>query len=187
MMKMTEQGGSSNEGGKSTETIGFRLDSQALSELRKLAKDRKISLNSLMGQVIDTYLKTGVYDRRFGFFQINKDALRHMMGKMKDKDIAKMADLGGARVHRPIIMFLYGKVNKETVITYLSVFGNRFETFRHFKEGRKNTIAVYHAVNREFSLLYYTTMKSILSLVGIEPIESEKSISEEGFSIVFES
>ena len=84
-------------------------------------------------------------------------------------------------------MYLYGKVTKETIIDYLDVFGNRFATFRHFREGKRNTLTVYHGINRQFSLLYYNITKSILMLANIEAIEREKDIDEEGFSIVFES
>jgi hypothetical protein len=169
-----------------SETIGFRLDSTALLELRRLSKERKISLNALISGIIDNYLKRGVYDKTFGFFSIDKDMLKVALEKLKDDELAKIAEIGGARIHRQIIMYLYGKVNKETVTDYLDIFGNRFESFRHFSEGRKNTITVFHALNRQFSILYYDITKSILSLAGIEAIENERSITEEGFSIVFE-
>ena len=167
----------------STESISFRLEEDALYELREIAKERKISLNSLVAQILEHYLTLGVYDRTFGFFSVSVDVLELALSGLSDDEVRKIAGTAGARIHKQILMYLYGKVTKESIIDYLDVFGNRFATFRHFRDGRRNTLTVYHGINRQFSLLYYDITKSILLLGQIEAIEGEKDINEEGFSI----
>ena len=170
-----------------TESISFRLEEGALADLREISKERKVSLNSLVSQILEHYLTLGVYDRTFGFFSVSGDILRLILTQLAEDEITKIADTAGATIHKQILMYLYGKVTKETIVDYLDVFGNRFATFRHFTEGKRNTLMVYHGINRQFSLLYYNITKSILLLGNIKAIESEKDINEEGFSIVFES
>jgi hypothetical protein len=54
------------------ESLSFRLEKEDLDDLRELARSRKISLNSLVAQFLDRYLRLWVYDRSFGFFSISK-------------------------------------------------------------------------------------------------------------------
>jgi hypothetical protein len=168
-----------------TESISFRVDQEILEQLRKLSVERKISLNSLVSQILDHYTKLGVYDRTFGFFSINEDVLRLLLAKQGNEEIDKMLSVAGAKIHKQILMYLYGKINKETIIDYLDIFGNRFQTFRHFMDGPKHTLTMYHGINRQFSLLYYDVTKSILGLSKIESLENERDINDEGFSISF--
>jgi predicted DNA-binding ribbon-helix-helix protein len=169
----------------STESISFRVEQDVLEQLRDLAAERKISLNALVSQILDHYVKLGVYDKTFGFFSISQDVLRLSLAKQSDEEIDKIVAVAGAKIHKQIIMYLYGKVNKQTIVDYLDIFGNRFETFRHFKEGPRQTLTVYHGINRQFSRLYYDITRSILELGKIETIESEKDINDDGFSISF--
>jgi hypothetical protein len=81
-------------------------------------------------------LTVGVYDRTFGFFSISGDILRLVLAQLAEDEIKKIADSAGATIHKQILMYLYGKVTKETIVDYLDVFGNRFATFRHFTEGK---------------------------------------------------
>jgi len=170
----------------STESVSFRVDQEILNQLRELARERKISLNSLVSQILDHYTKLGVYDRTFGFFSVSEDVLRLLLSKQPDEEIDKIVAVAGGKIHKQIVMYLYGKVNKETVVDYLDIFGNRFGTSRHFRNGQRHTLTIYHGINRQFSLLYYDITKSILSLAKIETVESEKDVNEEGFSISFD-
>lgn len=108
-----------------------------------------------------------------------------LLVKQADEEIDKIVSVAGAKIHKQIIMYLYGKVNKDTIIDYLDIFGNRFEIFRHFRDGTKHTMTFYHGINRQFSLLYYDVTKSILSLAKIETLDGEKDVNEEGFTISF--
>ena len=176
----------SNVGGRSaTESISFRLEEEMLGKLRELASEKKISLNSLVSQVLDHYVTLGVYDKTFGFFSISQDVLRLLLAKQADEEIDKIVAVAGAKIHKQIIMYLYGKVNKDTIIEYVDIFGNRFETFRHFRDGTKHTMTFYHGINRQFSLLYYDITKSILSLAKMETLDNEKEVNEDGFTITF--
>ncbi len=175
-----------NTGGKTpTESISFRLEGGMLDQLRELASEKKITLNSLVSQVLDHYVTLGVYDKTFGFFSISQDVLRLLLAKQDDEEIDKIVAVAGAKIHKQIIMYLYGKVNKDTIIDYVDIFGNRFETFRHFRDGTKHTMTFYHGINRQFSLLYYDITKSILSLAKIETLDNEKEVNEDGFTISF--
>jgi hypothetical protein len=173
---------------KETESISFRLNQNDLKQLRELAVERKESLNSLVSQIIDRYLKLWVFDHSYGFFSIGKGVLRPALAKLTDKEIQEIADEQVSKVHRAIIMNLYGKITKEVVINYLEIFAIRFLSFKHFREGRRHTLTVFHDVDSlQFTKLYYFIASSILGLAKIEPIESEGDIGTNNFAISFDA
>ena len=55
-----------------SESMSFRLDKRDLDGLREIAKKNKMSLNTLISQIIDRYLKLWVFDHQFGFFSVAK-------------------------------------------------------------------------------------------------------------------
>jgi hypothetical protein len=168
-----------------TESISFRLEDDVLDQLRDLANQRKMSLNSLVSQILDNYLKMGIYDKAFGFFAMGKDALRLALAKLNDDEIQAIAD-AGTGIHRHIVLYLFGRVTKQTMLSYMDIYGNRFDSFKHFKSDSKHILTIYHGINLQFSKLYYNITKMILELGGISTIESERDISADGFSISFD-
>jgi hypothetical protein len=173
---------------KETESISFRLNQNDLKQLRELAVERKESLNSLVSQIIDKYLKLWVFDHSYGFFSIGKGVLRPALAKLSDNEIQEIAEEQVSKVHRAIIMNLYGKITKEVVIDYLEIFATRFVSFKHFRGGRRHTLTVFHDVDSiQFSKLYYCIASSILGLAKIEPIESERDIGTNNLAISFDA
>src|SRR5579872_5429821 len=85
-----------------TESISFRLEEEMLDRLRELAIEKKISLNSLVSQVLDHYVTLGVYDKTFGFFAISQDVLRLLLAKQTDEEIDKIVAVAGAKIHRQL-------------------------------------------------------------------------------------
>jgi hypothetical protein len=169
-----------------TESLSFRLDRDDLDDLRDLAKSRKTSLNSLVAQIIDRYLRLWVYDRSFGFFPVSKKTIRLAFSKLTKEEIEQVANESGATIHKEIIMFLYGEVTTKTVLEYLDVFGSRFETYKHFSKGSKHTVTIFHDVSLEFSQVYYDILKAILALAKIKAIDGDGDLNEDGFSVVFD-
>jgi len=172
---------------RETESLSFRLEKNDLDDLRELARSRKISLNSLVAQILDRYLRLWVYDRAFGFFPINKKTIRLAFAKLSSAEISEIASESGATIHKEIIMFLYGEVTPTTAIDYLEVFGSRFESYRHFRKGSRHTVTIFHDVSLKFSQVYYAILKAILALAEFKIIESEGDLDEDGFSLSFDA
>jgi hypothetical protein len=62
----------------------------------------------MISLVLDHYIKLGIYDRTFGFFSISQDVLRLTLAKQTDEEIDKIVAVAGAKIHKQIIMYLYG-------------------------------------------------------------------------------
>jgi hypothetical protein len=167
--------------------MSFRLEEDDLEQLRSLAKTNRTSLNTLLSQIVHSYLRLWVYDLQFGFFAMSEGLIGLSLSKLTDKEIEDIAVHEVETAHKEIIRNLYGKVTKTSVREYLDVFGRRFDSFKMFDDGSsKHTIVITHKVNLAFSKVYYNIVKAILALAKIEIIESERDISEHGFSLTFE-
>jgi hypothetical protein len=171
---------------RQTEALSFRLDIDNLDQLRELAAQRKESLNSLVSRVIDKYLKHWVFEQ-YGFFSVSADVLRSSLAKLTDKEIQILGEGQATKTHKGIIVLLYGKVTKETVMKYLETYCATFESNKHFVEDGKHTLAIFHGMDSpEFSKLYYHVTNGILGLAKIETIDSEKEITPVNFAISFD-
>src|SRR5579871_1140071 len=169
-----------------TESISFRLNAEDLERLRNLAAERKESLNSIVSQIIDKYLKIWIFDHSYGFFPISIGVLRSALTNLNDKAISDIASEQASKVHKGIILDLYVKITKETVVNYLDVFASRFESAKHHRDGRMHTLTVFHGVDSvQFSKLHYDITSSVLRLAKIETIESGREIGENNFAISF--
>jgi hypothetical protein len=145
-----------------------------------------MSLNSLVSQVFDRYLKLWLYDASYGFIPVNEEILRESLSKMNEKEIEKAADGHAMKIHVEMIRYIYGELTNETVIEYLDTFGQRFRTYRHFAEGSRHTVTIFHGVSLQFSKLYYLILRAILASASFKILESKEDVRETGFSVVFE-
>ncbi len=172
---------------RDTVAISFRLEKADLDQLRLIARTSRISLNTLVSQLVHNYLRLWVFDLKFGFHSISNGLIQMAFANLTEEEIKEIAEHEGAKVHREIIRHLYGKVSKKTVVDYLDIFGSRFESFRHFDDQNStHTLAITHNVNLAFSKVYYNIIRAILDLAKIDTVEGEADISERGFSISFD-
>lgn len=173
-------------GKRQTDSIGLRLDRNDLLRLKLLAAENKESVNTLISQIIDGYLNVWIFDHRYRFFPVSEEFLRLAFDKLSTEEIESLVHTRLAKIHRSMIMQLYGEVSVETVLRYLDLYGKRFETYKHFNKGRRHTITAFHGVCEMFSAAAYSTYSEILGLVGIKIIQSERYTDYGSFAITFE-
>jgi hypothetical protein len=171
---------------RSTQSVSFRLDGDDLAQLRELARLRKVSLNSLVSQVFDRYLKLWVYDASYGFIPVNEEILRESLSKMNEKEIEGAAHSHAMKIHVEMIRYMYGELTNETVVEYLDTFAQRFRTYKHFTKGSRHTVTIFHGVSLQFSKLYYSILGALLASASFKIVESKEDVRETGFSITFE-
>ena len=61
---------------KNTSTITFRIDEKFDEHLRKIAKEQKISLNTLANQIFGNYVDLDVYMEKFGVMKMSKKVFK---------------------------------------------------------------------------------------------------------------
>jgi len=145
-----------------------------------------MSLNSLVSQVFDRYLKLWVYDASYGFIPVNEEILRESLSKMDEKEIEKTAHSHAMKIHVEMIRYMYGELTNENVIRYLDTFGQRFRTYKHFTKGSRHTVTIFHGVSLHFSKLYYSILRAFLTYASFKIVEGKEDVREAGFSITFE-
>ena len=66
---------------KNTSTITFRIDEDFDKHLRKIAKEKKVSLNTLANQIFGNYLDLDVYMEKFGVMMMSKKVFKMFLDK----------------------------------------------------------------------------------------------------------
>jgi len=72
---------------KNTSTITFRVDENVDKHLRKIAKEQKISLNTLANQIFGNYLDLDVYMEKFGVMKMSKKAFKMFLDKTDETNL----------------------------------------------------------------------------------------------------
>jgi hypothetical protein len=72
------KGGSSRR--LASENISFRLQKVHLDQLREESKEKRISLNTLVSQIIDSYINFGASVSKAGMIPISKSVLIELSG-----------------------------------------------------------------------------------------------------------
>lgn len=170
---------------RDTETISLRFERETLNSLREIAKDKHVSLNSVISQILERYLHLWMYDQSFRFIALSKPLIRSCFAKLSEQDAQEIGKVIGGTVHREIILHLYGKITTRTVLTYLDIFGTRFEAYRHIIEGNEHSINIVHDINVEFSICFGAVVVAMLTLAQIKVSAKDIVMDPNAFTISF--
>jgi len=79
-------------GNRKTEIASFRLESDMLGALHKIAESEKISLNALSSKIFDQYLNWNYTATKAGFIPLPKTMLIKIFDKLDDGEITDISD-----------------------------------------------------------------------------------------------
>jgi predicted house-cleaning NTP pyrophosphatase (Maf/HAM1 superfamily) len=82
-------GGSSRR--LASENISFRLQKVHLDQLREESKEKRISLNTLVSQIIDSYVNFGASVSKAGMIPISKSVLIELLEGYSEEQIKAIA------------------------------------------------------------------------------------------------
>ncbi|MDQ3839248.1 MAG: hypothetical protein M3297_08270 [Thermoproteota archaeon] len=150
-----------DESGPKSESITFRLDSSILDNLRKRAKHDKVTLNTLVNQLIADYFEWSMTAKDAGWMVMPKVIISKAFEMLSQEEILRVAD---AAFHetKDVIIFMKGNDNLQSFLSILrsgverSGFG-----LRELEKDGKTTFIIQHDMGRNYSFLF----KSVLELI----------------------
>lgn len=107
---------------KKSESITFRIDEKYDTILRKIADEKKISLNTLANQIFGNYVELEVYLQKFGVLKLSTDSFRRILAILDDKDIVEVATRAGSLEAKEFILFKWKELNLQTVTDFIKIF-----------------------------------------------------------------
>jgi hypothetical protein len=167
--------GTSASGPKS-ESITFRLDSCVLDNLKKRAKHDKVTLNTLVSQIIADYFDWTMTAIEAGWMVMPKMTVRRAFEMLTQDELLTLAD-ATYKEKKEMLIFMKGKDDEQS---FLSILRMRAEKsgfhLRELEKDGKTTFIIQHDMGQKYSLycknLYETIMHQYGAKVELETTDN---------------
>jgi hypothetical protein len=149
-----------------------RIDTDVDEQLRQIAKDRGLSVNTLTGRALSRFVEWDSFGEKFGFVDMPAVIVARMVHYLDDGQVREVGRWVGTTLVREHVLFWFKEITPHSVIEayprLASRYGRLFE-FVERTEGMSHTLVLKHAGGPKLSLLYAEILKSaFLELLHIQ-------------------
>ena len=149
----------------------FRVDQAALEITEKDAKDKNISTNTLVNQLLLAYANFDRYYEQFPMIKIFSSVFRDLLEGVSE-DYAKRAGKDLARnLVRAVIVSRRGEVNLSTLLDQFRLVSNYsgIFTFKESEVSGKKILTLYHRFGMKGSFYFGAYLVALFELVNMQP------------------
>lgn len=168
-----------------TVTRSFRIDQSALDSLQEDARRKKISVNTLVNQLLLAHRDFDRYYERMGLIKIASATFNIILDAAPEEHVIEAGRAAAVDAPRAIIIAKYGVLSLQTILDFLrmmSEYANLFEYNQVDSDGgRKKIITLMHKLGVNGSLFLTHFVKTIFASINIET-----KISSSGHSVMVE-
>lgn len=150
----------------SNESITFRIDSRKLEVLRGNAQENQVSLNTLVNQILTSYIEWDMIAVKAGYATLQKDILREVFNAVDEETLKKIA-VKTADSSKDLLLLMMGQVTLDACFTMLR---NRAKksgfTFREYEEGGTRKFILQHEMGRHWSVFFKAHNERMINNAG---------------------
>lgn len=145
-----------------SESMTFRLESAALDKLKAKANQDRISLNTLVNQIIVGYAEWDLTAISAGWMVMPKNVMKKMIAKLSEKEIEQLAKETFSEM-RGVALFM---TNKSDLEAFFSVVRARSKKsgfqVKEVVENSTTTFIIQHDLGAKWSLFSKTFYEGLL-------------------------
>ena len=173
----------------SSENISFRLNKDQLYQLRQEAKEKRISLNTLASQIVDSYVNFTSRASKAGAVPINRLSLVVLLEGYSEDQIKAMAERIVNMSGEDSTLMFQGRYDFEALLqTFESWLKAADFPYRHTRTTNmnrtKHTFIIQHDMGRKYSVFAAEGFKTYFEPMKTQRIEY--SITDNIISIIVE-
>ena len=166
---------------KNTSTITFRIDEDYDKNLRKIAKEKKISLNILANQIFGNYLDLDVYMEKFGVMKMSKKVFKMFLDKADVDKLKLLALDAGSNEPKEFILFKWKEITSENVSTFMKIYCEHCGYGQCDLEQSENKVSM--SIRHNFGKKGSVYIASFLTAVISSTLNCECDVVESGGSV----
>jgi hypothetical protein len=172
---------------KRTSIVTFRINQSYENALRKIAEEKKVTLNTIANQIIGDYVDLHRYIEKFGTIIISREAFQTILAALDEKELVRIGTSIGEQVPKEFILFRWKNITLENFVEFIKVY------FDHCGYGRsdievgegRSLFSIRHDMGRKGSLFLKSfTEAAVQSTLG-RPCSS--MVSDNSFTISFQN
>lgn len=151
---------------RTNESITFRLDANELKALRKHAADKKISLNTLVNQILSDFVEWDMNAASAGYAVISKEVIKRVFDELDEETLERIAKKA-AEYSKDILLLMKGKMDVEGGEFLIKNRAKRSGfVFKEFEEGKVRRLVLQHDMGRKYSVFYKAYHEEMIKKAG---------------------
>lgn len=170
-----------------TSVVTFRINQDYEKALRKVAQERKVTLNTIANQIIGDYVELHRYMEKFGTIMISKDGFETILAALDEKELIRIGASIGEKVPKEFILFRWKNVTIENFAQFIKIY------FDHCGYGRSDievtestsSFSIRHDLGRKGSVFLKSFMEAAVQSTLDRPCKS--LVSDNSFMISFQN
>lgn len=150
-----------------TEHATFRIDKEILDNLKLLAKDQNLSLNTVVNQVLDSHINWDQHAPQVGWVVMLKAAMIDLIKNVDSEAIIKTATKASENGAKEISLFMRGKYGIEEWISILKDRAKKSGfNFKEYHENGKTKLVMHHDMGEKWSLFFKSYFENVFVELG---------------------
>jgi hypothetical protein len=176
--------GISNKENK-TITMTFRIDKDILEKIRIEAKNKGISINTFVNQIINSYAEWYIFEPKIGMIPLPKTIISELFKDLTKEEVSHIATAVGKRAIYDITLFMKSKFDMDTFLQWFeSRMKNSSMQISHTVHNRTHIYTLKHDICINWSYFYKVMLESIFNEIFGKSVDI--NISEGSLTINFE-
>lgn len=150
--------------------------------LQKDAKTKRVSVNSLIYNLLLKYVEWDRYSERFGRVLLRPQTLKLVIDFLEDSEIERIGEDIGKKIPKEFLLFWFKEINTHSFLEYISLLC-RYGGFAHHEiesNDRSFTITLVHDLGDKWSLF----LKNIIEEGMITTLKIRPQIYVSEMSVV---
>jgi len=150
-----------------TETASFRLEKRTVEKLRKEAKEKDVSLNSLVGQIFSMHVGWYANSQKAGFVPLPKVLMTKTMEKLSQDEIKDIAEYIAEKEVRSMILMLGREQNIASILDSFEFWLKATDfIYKHDNYDESHRFVIVHSMGKNWSFYLGHVMKLIFEQLG---------------------
>lgn len=170
---MSESSAQSSNRRFPSESISFRLPKNQLDQLRAEAEEKRINLNTLVSQIVDSYVNFVSNASKAGMIPVSKSVLIELLEGYNEEQIKAISERSQRKIMIERALQLRGKYDFETLVdifvSWLRASGFSYRHDKDLENKYRHTFLVQHNMGRKYSQFLLECLK-----VNCEPLITGK-------------
>ena len=156
---------------KKTMPITFRLTEKLVNDLRMDSENSSISLNTLVKQILEKYMRWEKYSNKIGLIPMTVPFVREAIDSLPDAKIREIAYDAGKEAFKELVLITTGRFDAGS---FISVFNEWLTAshmvFRYEFDGEKHNYVISHDMGEKWSFYISEFLQAICKDLEIEKL-----------------
>ena len=146
-----------------TGTISYRLPSKLLDDLETEAREKNISQNVLVKQILMKYVRWERFAQKMGIIPVPQKILESLGGDMSHKDVLKIIDVLFITIKDSVMLMKSGYDLKRTIETLEDYMRSSGMESDHRIEGALHHFIIQHKMGMQWSIFTELLLRRVFT------------------------